>query len=163
MAYCTYLNFSFVMNTHAVRMHQAIQHLGPKSFIQFNQVLMFFYNVLCTLYSQKAVVIFVFKLSRSPRSFKAEQLGIIQLVEFNSSAWHLPAWSDMRCKICLTVASKPANLASLFYGGALTIPGAIFFEHTIVSVCTFACSLVHSINAHMHIYIVFFFFTVHWS
>lgn len=66
----------------------------------------------------------------------------------------------MRCKICLTVASKPANLASLFYGGALRIPRAIFFffEHTIVSVCTFACSLVHSINAHMHIYIVFVFF-----
>lgn len=44
-------------------------------------------------------------------------------------AWYLPAWSDMRCKICSIVVIKPANLASLLCGPAFRMLGAVLLAH----------------------------------
>lgn len=43
--------------------------------------------------------------------------------------WYLPAWSDMRCKICSIVVTKPANLASLLCGPAFRMLGAVLLAY----------------------------------
>lgn len=100
----------------------------------------------------KAVVVFVFQLHRSPLSVKSWTIRYYPVGGDWQPAWYLPAWSDMRCKICSIVVMKPTGLlASLLCGPAFRRLGAVLLAHNwsqirlATSVYIFVCVLVHGV------------------